>query len=66
VSAEDISVSRASLLDGVLQGLGNVLLSYDFGELLRTVFARQNLIAHGMEAKLYVMANARGFFASLA
>src|SRR5262249_6805723 len=56
VSAKDISVSRAPLLNGVLQGLGDVLLPYDLGELLRTVLAGQNLIAHESEAKLYVMA----------
>jgi hypothetical protein len=35
-----------------LQGAGNVLLSDDLGELLRTVFARQDGIAHGGEATI--------------
>ena len=49
VAAEDVAVGGPALLDGVLEGAGNVFLSDDFGELLRTVFARQNLIAHERE-----------------
>jgi hypothetical protein len=36
-----------------------VLLPYDFGEVLRTVLTRQNLIAHDVEARLYVMPELR-------
>src|SRR5579863_2909951 len=46
VSAEDVPVGGASLLDGVLEGAGDVLLSDDLGELLRTVFASQNGVTH--------------------
>ena len=58
VAAEDVAVGGTSLLDGVLQGAGNVFLSDDLGELLRTVFARQNLIAHGRED--LIIRDARG------
>jgi hypothetical protein len=47
VTAEDISVRGPPLLDGILQGLGNVLLSDNLGEFLGAVLARQDLIAHG-------------------
>ena len=36
-------------VDGILQRAGDVLLPDHVGELLRTVFARQNLITHGEE-----------------
>ena len=49
VAAEDVAVSRAALLDGVLQGAGYMLLANHFGEFLRTVFAGQDLVAHGLE-----------------
>ena len=49
VSAEDVAVGGASLFDGVLQGAGDVLLSDDLGELLRTVLAGQDGVAHGRE-----------------
>jgi len=49
VTAEDVAVGAASLLDGVLQGAGNVLLSDDLGEPLRTIFARQDGVAHEPE-----------------
>ena len=42
MSAEDVPVSRSSLLDRVLQRPGNMLLSDNFGEFLRTVFAGQD------------------------
>ncbi len=38
--AEDVPVRRPSLLDGILQGAGNMFLPDDLGELLRTVLAR--------------------------
>ena len=47
--AKNVAVSDAFLLNGVLQGAGNVFLPDDFGEFLRPVFARKNLIAHGEE-----------------
>ena len=46
MSAENVAVSGASLLDGVFQGAGDVVLPDDFGEFLRTVFAGQDLVAH--------------------
>ena len=46
VTAEDVAVSGASLLNGVLQGTGDVLLSDHLGKLLRTVFAGQDGITH--------------------
>ena len=49
VSAEDVAVGDAPLLDGILQRAGDVLLPDHLGELLWTVFARQNLITHGEE-----------------
>ena len=56
MAAENVAVGGASLLDGVLQGAGNVLLPDDLGEFLRTVFAGQNLVAHdGEKVQLYVM-----------
>jgi len=36
-------MGRSPLLNGVLQGAGNVLLSDDFGETSADVFAPQNL-----------------------
>ena len=42
VAAENVAVGGASLLDGVLEGAGDVFLSDDFGEFLRTVFAGQD------------------------
>ncbi len=47
VSAEDVPVGGPSLLDSVLQGARNMFLSDDFGEFLRTVLTRENLVAHG-------------------
>jgi hypothetical protein len=46
VAAEYVAVGNALLLDGILQGAGDVLLSNHFGEALRTVFARQDLVSH--------------------
>src|ERR1017187_4046012 len=47
VAAEDVAVGDASLRDGILQRAGHMLLPDPLGELLWTVFARQNLITHG-------------------
>jgi hypothetical protein len=47
VSAENVAVGGASLLDGVLQSAGDVLLSDDLGEFLRTILAGQDGVAHG-------------------
>ncbi len=58
MAAEDVAVGGASLLDGVLQGAGDVLLSDDLGEFLRTVFAGQDGVTHGRKRRLYV--NVRG------
>ena len=56
MAAEDVAVRNALLLDGVLQRAGDVLLANDFGEFLRTVFAGQDLVAHGLEEiRLYVI-----------
>ena len=55
VSAEDVAMGGASLLDSVLEGTGDVLLSDDLGELLRTVFAGQNGIRHEAKRRLYGM-----------
>ena len=49
MSAENVAVGSASLFDGVLQGTGDVLLSDHLGEFLRTVFARQDGVAHEPE-----------------
>ena len=55
VAAEDVAVGGASLLDRVLEGTGDVLLSDDLGELLRTIFAGQDRVTHGRKSRLYVM-----------
>ena len=55
MAAEDVAVGGASLLDGVLEGAGDVLLSDDLGEFLRTVFAGQDGVTHGRKRRLYVM-----------
>src|SRR5664280_3560257 len=47
VAAADVAVGDASLRNGILQRAGDVLLPDHLGELLWTVFARQNLITHG-------------------
>src|SRR5262249_3483936 len=44
-----VAVGGASLLDGVLEGAGNVLLSDDLGELLRTVFSGEDGVGHEPE-----------------
>src|SRR5258708_4419158 len=45
--AEDVTVGNTLLLDGILQGAGNVFLANHIAKALRTVLARQNLITHG-------------------
>ena len=45
--AEDVAVRDASLLNGILQGAGDVVLPDHFGEFLWPVFARENLVTHG-------------------
>ena len=47
VSAENVAVRDALLLDGVLQRAGDVVLPDHVGELLGPVFAGKDLIAHG-------------------
>ncbi len=47
MAAEDVAVGDAVLAEGVHQGAGDVVLSGDVGEALRTVFSGQNLITHG-------------------
>ncbi len=53
MAAEDVAVRDASLLDGVLQGAGDVVLPDHLGEFLWTVFARENLVTHGGKTRLY-------------
>ena len=59
VAAEDVAVGDASLRDGILQRAGDVLLPDHLGELLWTVFARQNLITHGRGKLDYTVRRAR-------
>src|SRR6266567_2813163 len=47
VPAEDVSMRGASLVNGILQRAGDVLLPNDFRKFLWTVFAREDLVAHG-------------------
>ena len=49
MSAEDVAVSGARLFEGILQRAGDVLLSDHLGEFLRTIFARQDGVAHEQE-----------------
>src|SRR5207248_10523062 len=51
MSAEDVAVRNAVLLNGVLECAGNVVLPDDFRELLGTVFSGKNLVAHGREMR---------------
>ena len=55
VSAEDVAMCNALLLDGIFQGAGDVLLPDDVGEFLRSIFAGQNLVTHGRKIRLYVL-----------
>src|ERR1700686_556492 len=47
--AEDVAVRGPSLFQGILQGARDVLLSDHLGELLRTIFTRQDGVAHEPE-----------------
>jgi len=47
VPAENVAMGGSTLLDRIFQGTGNMFLPYDFGEFLRTILARQDLVAHG-------------------
>src|SRR6185369_3161442 len=47
VSAEDVSMGDALLLDSVLERSSDVVLPNDVGELLGPVFAGKDLVAHG-------------------
>jgi hypothetical protein len=49
VAAEDVAMCNSLLLESVLQGPGNVVLTDDIGEALRPVFAREYLVAHGKD-----------------
>jgi hypothetical protein len=49
MAAENVSVGGSPLFEGVLERAGNVLLPDDLGELLWTVFARQDGVAHESE-----------------
>ena len=52
MAAEDVAVRGASLLQSILQGPGDVLLSDHLGEFLRTIFARQDGVAHEQEESI--------------
>ena len=52
MTAENVAVSGTHLLQGILQGAGDVLLSDDLGEFLRTIFARQDSVAHEPEESI--------------
>ena len=44
--AEDVTVGSSALLNGILKCAGDVVLPDYVGELLGTVFAGKNLVAH--------------------
>ena len=46
MSAEDVPVRNALLLNGVLERPGDVLLADDVGKFLRAIFAGQDLVTH--------------------
>jgi hypothetical protein len=52
MAAENVAVGSAALLNGILQGTGNVLLSDDLREFLRTIFASQNRVTHEGEVSI--------------
>ena len=52
MSAVDVAVRCSSLLDRILERAGDVLLSDDLGELLRTVFTGQDGITHESEESI--------------
>jgi hypothetical protein len=47
MSAKDKTMGDTLLLDGILQGTGDVVLPDHLRKALRTIFARQYLVAHG-------------------
>jgi hypothetical protein len=53
MTAENVAVSDALLLNGVLQGARDVVLANDLRETLGTVFARQYLVGHDRKLLLY-------------
>src|ERR1700758_3167055 len=55
VSAEDVAVGGASLLNGILKRAGDVFLADDLGKFLRTVFSGQDSVTHGRKRRLYVI-----------
>src|SRR5262249_25166825 len=66
--AENIPLAYPALFNSVSERTRNVFLPDHFGELLRTVLACQNLVAHEKKTKLYVMrrtANAADQFSRL-
>ena len=52
MAAEYVAMRGAPLLQSILQSAGNVLLSDNFGEFLRTIFARQDGVAHELEESI--------------
>jgi len=47
MSAENVSMSDALQFDGIFESTGNVILPDHLRKALRTIFARQYLVAHG-------------------
>jgi hypothetical protein len=52
MATEDVAVGGSSLLYGILKRPGDVLLTDNLGELLRTVFAGQDGVTHEGEASI--------------
>jgi hypothetical protein len=50
---EDVAMCNPLLLDGILQGAGDVFLPDYVGELLGSIFAGENLITHERKIRLY-------------
>lgn len=48
---EEVSVGKTFLLDGITQGLDDVILSEDVGEGAGTVFSGKDLVAHAGECR---------------
>src|SRR5438552_17837621 len=49
MSAEDVAVRSPPLFDSCLQRAGDVILPNHFREFLRTIFSREDLVAHDEE-----------------
>ena len=62
MSTENIAMRNPLLLNGVLQGAGDVLLPNDFRKFLWTVFAREDLVAHGRRCSDYTSPHNCGTF----